>query len=125
MATKALGSENLKAYFLPSIYSQKISFEIVESLGKNLKLNVQQKDITKILKLFLKEFFNNQLNSLSQQNLQARLRMLFLMAQANQNQALLLGTGNKSELALGYSTLYGDLSGGFMSYWGFIKNRSL
>lgn len=111
LAIKALGGENITAYFLPSIYTKKISYKIVKSLSRSLALTVQQKDITSLLKICLKEFFDNRLSSLSQQNLQARLRMLFLMAKANESSSLLLAAGNKSELAVGYCTLYGDLAG--------------
>ena len=111
LAIKALGKQKLKAYFLPSPYTEKISFQIVKSLSENLELTVQQKDISPFLKFCLKEFFDNRLTDLAKQNLQARLRMLFLMAQANESSSLLLATGNKSELATGYCTLYGDLAG--------------
>ena len=111
LALKALGKQNLKAYFLPSLYTEKISFQVVKSLSQNLELTVQQKDISPLLKFCLEEFFDSPLSDLTKQNLQARLRMLFLMAQANEGASLLLATGNKSELATGYCTLYGDLSG--------------
>ncbi|MCZ0932757.1 MAG: NAD+ synthase [Oligoflexia bacterium] len=111
LAIKALGKQNLKAYFLPSPYTEKVSFKIVKSLSKNLDLTVHQKDITKLLRFCLNDFFKGSLSGLTQQNLQARLRMLFLMAQANETASLLLSTGNKSELAMGYCTLYGDLAG--------------
>ncbi|MCY4321588.1 MAG: NAD(+) synthase [Bdellovibrionaceae bacterium] len=111
LAMKALGKEKLDLYFLPSVYTQKISFKIIKSLSQNLKIKVYEKSITTVLNFCLKEFFNNRLTDIAKQNLQARLRMLFLMAKANEKQALLLGTGNKSELATGYNTLYGDLAG--------------
>ena len=111
LALKALGRENLKVCFLPSVYTKKLSFQIVKSLSRNLKLPVYQKDITKLFKFCLKEFFKNRLSPLGRQNLQARLRMIFLMAQASDSSSLLLAGGNKSELALGYCTLYGDLAG--------------
>ena len=111
LAVQALGSARVKAFFLPSLYTEKISFETVKSLSKNLNLTVVQKDITKAFKFFQKELFNKALSSLTEQNLQARVRMLFLMSQANESSSLLLATGNKSELATGYCTLYGDLAG--------------
>ena len=111
LAVQALGRENVKAYFLPSLFTKKISFEIVKKFSKNLGLTVFQKDITKMFKFCMKDFFKDDLSNIAKQNLQARLRMLFLMAQANESSALLLSTGNKSELATGYCTLYGDLAG--------------
>ena len=111
LAVQALGAENVKAYFLPSPYTEKLSFKIVKDLSKNLDLTVFQKDITKLFNFCLKDFFGNRLTDLTKQNLQARLRMLFLMSQANETSSLLLATGNKSELATGYCTLYGDLAG--------------
>ena len=111
LAVKALGKKKVTAHFLPSLYTRKISFKIVKSLSQNMGLTVHQKSITRLLEFCSKEFFNNRLSSLNRQNLQARLRMLFLMAKAHETASLLLATGNKSELATGYSTLYGDLAG--------------
>ena len=112
LAVKALGEKNVQAFFLPSIYTEKLSFEIVKDLKKSLGLNVVEKNIDPLIKN-LSEFLNldKKRESLSFQNLQARIRMLLLMFEANKNNALLLCTSNKSELATGYTTLYGDMAG--------------
>ena len=123
LAVQALGSSRVKAFFLPSLYTKKISFKIVKNLSKSLNLTVVQKDITQSLKIFQKELFNQPLSSLTKQNLQARLRMLFLMSQANETSSLLLATGNKSELATGYCTLYGDLAGALCPIGDLLKTE--
>ena len=123
LTIKALGKKNLKAYFLPSLYTKKVSFKIVKSLSANLGLTVYQRDITKLFKFCLKDFFKDSLSDLTQQNLQARLRMLFLMAQTNETSSLLLSTGNKSELAMGYCTLYGDLAGALCPIGDLLKTE--
>ena len=114
LTVQALGSDKVQAYFLPSRFTKKISYQIVEELSEKLDLKVIQKKLDPLMKFYQKDFLNQNLKSLTKQNLQSRLRLLYLMTQSNENGSLLLGTGNKSELALGYSTLYGDLSGALL-----------
>ena len=124
LAAQALGPQNIKAYFLPSLYTQNMSFKMVKKLKKSLELSVIEKDISALFHFCLKEFFGNKkLKSLTKQNLQSRLRMLFLMAQANESSSLLLSTGNKSELATGYSTLYGDSAGALCPIGDLLKEE--
>ena len=125
LAVKALGKQNVRAYFLPSSYTQAISFKIVQHLKKTLKIQVMEKNITPLFNTFSKWFFNNKscLNPLTLQNLQSRLRMLILMSSANESSSLLLATGNKSEIITGYSTLYGDLAGALCPIGDLLKTQ--
>ena len=116
LAVKALGAQKVKAYFLPTPFTQKISHKITRELCSKLKVPLVIQDISSLYKNFMefplyKKKFKNPVTS---QNIQARIRAVLLMSIANENSSFLLGTGNKSELATGYSTLYGDLSGGLL-----------
>ena len=116
LAVQALGSENVMGFFLPSPFTKNLSRHLAHQLAKILKISLQEQNISPIYKLMLKSLFPKQApkNPLTKQNLQARIRALILMAFGNETKSLLLGTGNKSELACGYSTLYGDLCGGLL-----------
>lgn len=109
LATKALGKENVYAYMLPSEFTSKESFNDAEALAKNLGIHYQIVSIAKLhdeLRTVIPDFSN-----LVDENLQPRIRASILMAFANSLHALLLSTSNKSEIAVGYSTLYGDSCG--------------
>jgi len=123
LAVQALGADKVQAYFLPTKHTRKISYQLVELLGQNLKLKVFTKSIEPLRLFFEKDFIKKPLKPLTKQNLQSRLRLLYLMTQANESGALLLGTGNKSELSLGYSTLYGDLSGALLPIGDLLKTE--
>ena len=124
LAVQALGAKNITGLFLPGPYTASQSFKIVKNLKKALGFSLREFPIVSLYKQSMKEFFPSKSPlSLTEQNLQARLRMLFLMAHSNENQSLLLGTGNKSELACGYATLYGDLSGGLMPIGDLLKTE--
>ncbi|MGI9549397.1 MAG: NAD+ synthase [Bdellovibrionales bacterium] len=116
LATQALGRDNVKACFLPSPFTQKLSYKITQDFCSQLGVDLTRIDISSLYELALKTTFKNQdfKRSISSENIQARIRSLILMAQANEKDLLLLGTGNKSELATGYSTLYGDLCGALL-----------
>ena len=122
LACKALGSKNVKALFMPSLFTQKLSYEIVKDLTKNLNISCEETNITKLYKE-LSSLKKKNLKSITLQNIQVRLRMLLLMSWGNEKDSLLLGTGNKSELACGYSTLYGDLSGGLLPIGDLLKTE--
>jgi NAD+ synthase (glutamine-hydrolysing) len=111
IAKEALGKENVILYFLPSKFTSKKSYEDSYAFAKNLKLELNEININFLFESFQKTL--NLKNALSLQNLQARIRGNILMAVSNEINALLLTTGNKSELATGYCTLYGDTCGGF------------
>ncbi len=115
LAVEALGSENVRGVSLPSQFSSQGSLDDARSLAQNLGI---QYDVIPIQPLF--ESARTQLNPLfkglaedtTEENIQARLRGVILMAMSNKFGSLLLTTGNKSELAVGYCTLYGDMCGG-------------
>ncbi len=115
IATKALGSENVIGVAMPSPYTSRESIEDAEILARNLKIQFFTIPITNIFHAYLKELrpiFEGMKEDVTEENIQARIRGNILMALSNKLGALVLSTGNKSELAVGYCTLYGDMSGG-------------
>lgn len=125
LTAQALGKHNVQALFLPGPYTQKLSFQIIRELKHSLKIQVEEKDISPLFSAFSKWLFDGKScsNPLTLQNLQARIRALVLMAEANESSRLLLSTGNKSELAMGYSTLYGDLTGALCPIGDLLKTE--
>ncbi len=115
IAVKALGNENVHVVMMPSKYSSKGSVTDSEKLISNLNISKNnisiQPAVDKVIEMLVPSFKNN-LNGLTEENLQARIRGVYLMAFANNDNYLLLSTGNKSEMAVGYCTLYGDMNGG-------------
>jgi len=115
IAVKALGNENVHVVMMPSKYSSKGSVTDSEKLIGNLNISKNnisiQPVVDKVIEILVPSFKNN-LNGLTEENLQARMRGVYLMAFANNDNYLLLSTGNKSEMAVGYCTLYGDMNGG-------------
>ncbi|HEX6848551.1 MAG TPA: NAD+ synthase [Chitinophagaceae bacterium] len=115
LAVHALGNDNVRVLLMPSQFSSSHSIEDAEQLSKNL---CSQHDIVPIKNIF--ESFINELRpvykdlpfGLAEENIQARTRGNLLMAVANKFNYILLNTSNKSELATGYGTLYGDMAGG-------------
>lgn len=115
IAVEALGSANVLGIAMPSKYSSDHSVRDAELLANNLGMEYLNFPIAKIFDGF-QETFNtitgNPLAGLPEENLQARVRGNILMSISNKDGSLLLTTGNKTEIALGYCTLYGDMSGG-------------
>lgn len=115
LATEALGAENVKAILLPSQFSSDHSINDAQELAENLGCPYE---IIPIAPLFerveetLKPYFKNLPFNIAEENIQSRLRGLLLMALSNKFGYILLNTSNKSELAVGYGTLYGDMAGG-------------
>lgn len=115
IAARALGSDNVLGVALPSPYSSRESIEDAEELAKNLGIDFTVLPITPLFAAFLDSLapiFAGAAQDVTEQNIQARIRGNLLMAIANKQRRLLLSTGNKSENAVGYCTLYGDMSGG-------------
>jgi NAD+ synthase (glutamine-hydrolysing) len=115
LACKALGKENVRAILMPSEYSSSHSVNDAEQLSKNLENPYDIIPIKNIYEEFLNELkpvFNNLPFGVAEENIQARTRGNLLMAIANKFGYILLNTSNKSELAVGYGTLYGDMAGG-------------
>ncbi|MEI7730909.1 MAG: NAD+ synthase [Verrucomicrobiota bacterium] len=115
LAVTALGRENVRGFSLPSQYSSQGSLDDARVLAQNLGI---QYDVIPIQPAFLaakgqlKDVFAGRAEDVTEENIQARLRGVMLMAISNKFGALLLTTGNKSETAVGYCTLYGDMCGG-------------
>ncbi len=116
LACEALGSENVLAVLMPSPYSSRGSIEDSEQLGRNLGMPTMIQPITGAFEVLVEQLGLRKPerggSSLAAENLQSRLRGNILMSISNAEGRLLLSTGNKSELALGYCTLYGDTNGG-------------
>jgi NAD+ synthase (glutamine-hydrolysing) len=115
LASRALGAENVRALLLPSQYSSEHSVTDAAALAENLKVRY---DIIPIKEIFLQYFkglaplFEGRSMDVTEENIQARIRSILLMAVSNKFGNILLNTSNKSEAAVGYGTLYGDMAGG-------------
>jgi len=115
IAVEALGKDNVLGVLLPSLYSSVGSIKDAYKLADNLKIKTLKIEISNLMKSYseaLREAFTGYEMDVTEENIQARIRGNLLMALSNKYNALLLSTGNKSELSVGYCTLYGDLSGG-------------
>jgi NAD+ synthase (glutamine-hydrolysing) len=112
IAVDALGADAVEAVMMPSRYTADMSLEDAQAEIKALNISSRLISIEPTFNAFLSSF-PAPLNNITQQNLQARCRGTLLMALSNETGKLLLTTGNKSELAVGYCTLYGDMNGGF------------
>ncbi|MGZ8423318.1 MAG: NAD+ synthase [Nitrospira sp.] len=116
IAVDALGAENVLGVFMPSPYTSKVSREDVADLSRRLHIQVDTLSITSTFKSYLRTLtrsFKNSRPDTTEENLQARIRGNLLMAYSNKFGHLVLTTGNKSEMSVGYATLYGDMAGGF------------
>ena len=115
LAVEALGKENVRALLMPSQYSSSHSVEDAEALSKTLGNPYDIVPIKNIYESFLsdlKPIFKDEPFNVAEENIQSRTRGNLLMAVANKFGYILLNTSNKSELATGYGTLYGDMAGG-------------
>jgi len=116
LAVDALGAENVSGLFMPSPYTSQDSHEDVAQLGTRLGISVRTIPITTLFDRYrqaLAETFAGRAPDTTEENLQARIRGNLLMAFSNKFGHLVLTTGNKSEMSVGYATLYGDMAGGF------------
>ena len=112
LAQIALGKENVFGVLMPSMFSSRGSVEDSLALAKNIGIATETCPITPLFDEFMSDIAKERKYDLAEENLQARLRGLILMFYSNRENYLLLSTGNKSEAAMGYGTLYGDLCGG-------------
>ncbi len=116
IAVKALGSQNVLGILMPSKFSSKGSVKDSKLLSQNLEIKNVTIPIQKIFDSYLEDLslqFKNTRPNEAEENLQARIRGNLLMALSNKFGHLVLTTGNKSEMSVGYATLYGDMAGGF------------
>jgi NAD+ synthase (glutamine-hydrolysing) len=119
LCVEALGKSRVRALFLPSVFSSNSSLLDAKNQALNLAINLEVigiEDLANDFRTLLKTAFNKAGKTeqeVSDQNLQSRIRALLIMAFANLSNDLMIATSNKSELAVGYGTLYGDMSGAF------------
>ena len=116
IAVDALGAENVLGVFMPSPYTSRASREDVADMARRLHIQVDTLSITATFKSYLRALgrsFKGRRPDTTEENLQARIRGNLLMAYSNKFGHLVLTTGNKSEMSVGYATLYGDMAGGF------------
>ena len=113
MACDALGEDNVLGITMPSKFSTKGSYNDSFELAKNLGMTCIEKPIKSLFDEFISSIQEGKTyNDLAEENIQPRIRALILMNYSNRENRLLLSTGNKSECAMGYCTLYGDTCGG-------------
>lgn len=116
IAVDALGPERVKGYMMPSPYTSDESFDDAEASAKALDIDYEIISIEPAMKAFhamLGDHLDPDKPGLAEENIQSRARGLTLMALSNKEGPMVLATGNKSEYAVGYATLYGDMCGGF------------
>jgi len=126
IAVDALGKENVKGILMPSQYNSKESIEDALELAKNLDIETFTVPIENIFDKYLEEFqeiFKGLKPDTTEENLQARIRGNILMALSNKFGWIVIATGNKSEMSVGYSTLYGDMVGGFAVLKDVLKTK--
>ena len=116
LAVDALGAERVQAVMMPFKYTSSMSLEDAEQQATDAGVRYDVVPIEPMFDAFmgqLQPFFENKATDTTEENLQSRCRGVLLMALSNKSGALVLTTGNKSEVAVGYATLYGDMCGGF------------
>ncbi len=116
IAVDAIGAERVEAVMMPSRYTASMSLEDAQALAQALNVTYRVIPIEPMFEAFLgalKEEFKGLSADTTEENLQARTRGMLLMAISNKTGKIVLTTGNKSEMAVGYATLYGDMAGGF------------
>jgi NAD+ synthase (glutamine-hydrolysing) len=126
LAVEALGPDKVEVFGLPSRYSSQGSVKDARELAANLGLTLKLLSIEDIFKAYLGALapvFEGRPADIAEENIQARIRGTLLMAYSNKFNSLLLTTGNKSELAVGYCTLYGDMSGGLAVIGDLLKGQ--
>ena len=116
IAVDALGASRVRALMLPSVYNAPISLEDARAMAAMLGVRYDEIPIDPVMAGFkhaLAQEFRGRLEDATEENIQARIRGTLLMALSNKYGSIVLTTGNKSEMAVGYATLYGDMAGGF------------
>jgi NAD+ synthase (glutamine-hydrolysing) len=116
IAIDALGKERVQAVMMPSRYTSSMSLEDARGQARTLGVKYSVLSIENMFEATLatlKEEFAGRAPDATEENIQSRCRMLLLMGLSNKTGRMLLTTGNKSEMAVGYATLYGDMAGGF------------
>jgi len=125
IAVKALGEANVLGILLPSRFTSNDSLADAIELGSRLGIETQTISIEPVFSAYERQWLESEgqpLTGVSNENLQPRIRMTWLMAMANKGNRLLLNTSNKSEIAMGYATLYGDSSGALALLGDLVKD---
>jgi NAD+ synthase (glutamine-hydrolysing) len=126
LAVDALGAEAVEAVMMPSRYTADISLQDASQLARNLKVKYREISIEPPFHEFLRVLepaLSGYKPDTTEENIQARCRGVILMAISNKKRSLVLTTGNKSEMAVGYATLYGDMAGGYAPLKDVSKGR--
>ncbi len=126
LAVKAVGSDNITALAMPSRYSSEGSLQDAKQLAQRLGIRLETIPIESLFDAFLSSMapvFEGRQPDVTEENMQARIRGSMLMAYSNKMGSLLLATGNKSEMATGYCTLYGDMNGGLAVIGDLLKTE--
>ncbi len=126
VACDAVGPDNVRCVMLPSEYTSQTSKEDAVAIAKALGCTLDTLPISTAraaITQTLAPFFEGMAPDVTEENIQSRLRALFLMALSNKTGAMLLTTGNKSEVAVGYATIYGDMAGGYNPIKDMYKTR--
>lgn len=126
LAAEALGHENVYSFYMPSKYSSGLSSSDARKLAENININFQEIEIDSLMDSFknsLDTLFENFPEDTTEENIQARIRGTLLMALANKFGFIMLNTSNKSESAVGYGTLYGDMNGALSILGDVYKSR--
>ena len=126
IAVDAVGAGRVKAVMMPSPYTAPQSIEDAHKLAHRLGVKIFDVPIAETFALMrgeLSEVFGGRPADVSEENLQARIRACFLMAVANKHRLMVVSTSNKSEIAVGYTTLYGDMIGGYAPLKDVFKTR--
>ena len=116
LAVDALGPERVHAVMMPFKYTSQMSIEDAQELADNLQVKYSVINIESIYDSFVESLakqFQDHVQDSTEENIQARIRGVLLMALSNKFHYMVISTGNKSEMAVGYATLYGDMAGGF------------
>lgn len=116
LAVDALGADKIHAVMMPSKYTSEMSLEDARQLAVNLGVEYSVIEIDSLVNAFdvsLRPLFESTQKDTTEENIQARIRGVLLMALSNKFGQMVISTGNKSEMAVGYATLYGDMAGGF------------
>ena len=111
IAVDAIGAENIHAVMMPSEFTSQESLDDAALCAKNLGISYEIVPIKNMVATFIKD--QPETTGLAHENLQSRLRGVILMTKSNMTGAMVVTTGNKSEMAMGYATLYGDMCGGY------------
>lgn len=113
MAVDAFGKDNVALFALPSRFNSEESMDDAKKLANNLEIELEIIAIEDTVQALNKTLEKQNISDLAQENIQSRIRGNILMALSNSGRGLLLSTGNKSELAVGYATIYGDMCGAY------------